>query len=152
MTKRSYKDYKRQRTGSFSVILSPVHIRSYTQKVSPTWMPKCELSEDKTNEYGKLDGGKPMRPQPYTKDEKLPWTTSREVSFPRGEHNNWFTVSISQPQKHTYESHYTNWKSFIYGHKHTIKGFKKKEAMSLKESGAACMGGFGRKKGKGNFL
>lgn len=44
--------------------MPPSNIRSNTHKVSPTWLPKCELNKD-TKKHAKLYGKKPTRPQPY---------------------------------------------------------------------------------------
>ena len=43
---------------------SPNHSRSYTHKVTPTWLPKCEPNKDDTSGHAKVDRGKHTRPQP----------------------------------------------------------------------------------------
>jgi hypothetical protein len=47
-------------------VVSPSNSQSYTHKISPTPLPKCELNKDATNEPEKLDGKNPMRLQSYT--------------------------------------------------------------------------------------
>lgn len=37
--------------------LSARNIRSYTQKFSPTGLPKCELKNDNINRHANADGG-----------------------------------------------------------------------------------------------
>lgn len=39
------------------------NVRSYTQEVSPTWLPKCELNKNNRNSHAKVDRGRSVRTQ-----------------------------------------------------------------------------------------
>ena len=39
--------------------MGPSYVRIYTQKLSPTWLPKHELNKDGNNRHGKVDGERP---------------------------------------------------------------------------------------------
>jgi hypothetical protein len=44
-------------------IVSLSKIRSYTHKVSPTWLPTHELNKNDTNTHAEVDGENPSRPE-----------------------------------------------------------------------------------------
>lgn len=46
----------------------PGNSRGYTHKVSPTCLHKSKLNTEDTNGHTKAERGKPMRPQPYTRN------------------------------------------------------------------------------------
>lgn len=48
-------------------IVSLRNVRSYTDKISPTWLSKHELNEDNTNRHADRDWGKLRRSHLYTK-------------------------------------------------------------------------------------
>lgn len=64
-------------------VVSPSNVRSYTHRVSLTGLPKAELNKN-NNTHANVNGGKTMRPQPYTRKyrplrsveisrDSLPW-------------------------------------------------------------------------------
>lgn len=55
----------------------PCDIRSYTHKVSPVWLHECGLNKNHTSEPAQLLGGKPTRPQLYSKATKEIWEQER---------------------------------------------------------------------------
>ena len=66
------------------------NIKSYTNKVLTTSLPKHELNKDDSNGHARLDGDKPMKHHFRTKT----------VFFLRKEHND--PVPDSQPYKHAF--------------------------------------------------
>lgn len=45
--------------------MSPSNVRSDTHKGSLTWLPKCDLSKDDSNEHVKVDRGRALSLLPY---------------------------------------------------------------------------------------
>lgn len=77
--------------------MSPSNVRSYTYKVSPTWMPKHERNKDNTNEYAKHDKEKPIGPQLNTENYRQLRTAGvGHVVFPKEKHSYWL-FSAKQP-------------------------------------------------------
>lgn len=70
--------------------VSPRNIRSCTRKVSPTCLPKCELSKEGTNEHANVDWGTAQRPQSYTINyRQLRIAGSRRGGPPQGRAHSW---------------------------------------------------------------
>lgn len=46
-------------------MVSPSNVRSDTHKGSLTWLPKCDLSKDDSNEHVKVDSGRALSLLPY---------------------------------------------------------------------------------------
>ena len=53
-------------------MVSPSNTKSYIHKVSPTWLSKCELSKEDSNEHAIWRREKPTRPQPYRENYRQP--------------------------------------------------------------------------------
>ena len=67
---------------------------SYTHKVSPTWLCKCDLNKDDTKRYATVDGKKSIRPQTSAKSYwKLKNTENWKTIFPRKRYANWLSYS-----------------------------------------------------------
>lgn len=65
------------------------NIRSYTRKVSATWLPKHGLKKDSTSGHAQIDEETPMKPQHYPKNFKeLRETESGRGGRPQGAHTN----------------------------------------------------------------
>lgn len=60
---------KGQHQGVCREVMSPRNVRSYTQKVSPTWLSKPELNKD-SNRPAKASRGEPTGPRPYAEDSR----------------------------------------------------------------------------------
>lgn len=71
-------------------IISPSHFRSYTHKVSPTWLPKQEGNKDTVNEHVKVERKIP-RGLNHTWRTTGNWVKlgTREVVLPGEEHADW---------------------------------------------------------------
>lgn len=70
----------------------------FTYIVSPTEVPKHELSRAIVNTYANKDGGKLMMPQPYTKNYRQARNAeSREIGFPGAKHINQLLTPNDQP-------------------------------------------------------
>lgn len=63
------KIVRASRSGSFLWYCVSNNIRNYTHKVPTAWLPIYEVNKEDTNEHTELGRGKPMRPQPYTKND-----------------------------------------------------------------------------------
>lgn len=93
-------------------VLSPGNVRSYTNKVPPTWLPKHELDKANDSRHGKVDERKLRRPQPYKK--KYRWLRkagSREWPFPGKIKPIGYPKPNSNPWE--YESHYIGWEGYV---------------------------------------
>jgi hypothetical protein len=67
--------------------VSHTNVRSYTNQISPVWLPKQELNRDKTNRLAKVDKKKTPRPQTYRKNSgNWGMLRAREIISPREEH------------------------------------------------------------------
>lgn len=87
--------YTSQRVGEFAVRLSHTNVRSYTNQISPVWLPKQELNRDKNNRLAKVDKKKTPRSQTYRKNSgNWGMLRAREIISPREEH----TKSLSNPK------------------------------------------------------
>lgn len=71
LPRREQKGCKSQRHKECCYTMSPRNVRSYTLKISPTWLPKHTLNKNTTIDMlmrmGKSSQG---RSQPYTKNDK----------------------------------------------------------------------------------
>lgn len=72
------------------------NIGSYTHKVSPTWLPKCELKKTKPMVMQIWTGKSPLTSTLHT--EKL---GTREIFFPMEERINWLPSGNSPENQHT---------------------------------------------------
>lgn len=80
--------------GVSSETVSPPNIGSDTHKVSPGWLPTCELSKDDVNTHAKVDEEKHRRPQPFTKDyRQLRNIESGRNRLPKEEHGSWLSTT-----------------------------------------------------------
>lgn len=69
--------------------MTPRNIRSFTYKVSPTWLPKHEQNKYNNTDYY-MDGGNPTIHLPYTKNFRRQKNakSGRNKGFLREEHTN----------------------------------------------------------------
>lgn len=89
MQKSRWEDCKIQRTGEFTVrCLSPRSVRSYTHKVSPTWLPRHELKED-INRHAEVGERATTR--------QLRNAESRGSSLPLGRAHQFYPIPKGQP-------------------------------------------------------
>lgn len=64
--------------------LSPGNVRSCTHKASPTRLTKHESNDDDTNTHTKVDGGKSVKSQPYTENQRSLKNAKGRRSPPHG--------------------------------------------------------------------
>lgn len=73
--------------------LSPRSVRSYTHKVSPTWLPRHELKED-TNRHAEVGEGATTR---QLRMRQLRNAESRGNSLPLGRAHQFYPIPKGQP-------------------------------------------------------
>lgn len=85
---RRRKIVKGQRIRDFAVRLSTINVRSYTHKVSPTWLPKHELNREDSNKHANVDREASALHKKTTGDGGMPRAGERAV--PReAQHTSW---------------------------------------------------------------
>ena len=75
---------------------------SDTHEISPTWLPKHDLSKDDISGHAKVDRD---WPQPYTKSCRQPWNAEGgRKSSPRKNTPIGYWIPNDQPWEHTHEN------------------------------------------------